>query len=107
MHGAALAWSLLMPPGAALLELWPQPGMWRLYEHTAEWAGLSYRFESAYPTQLADSIACCVTHVHCQAHVAEEDMAFQACANQHHVGCCSTECKADFSLSSSPPWPGA
>ena len=43
MHGAALAWSLLMPPGAALLELWPQPGMWRLYEHTAEWAGLVYR----------------------------------------------------------------
>lgn len=32
-----------MPPGAALLELWPQPGMWRLYEHTAEWAGLLYR----------------------------------------------------------------
>ena len=43
MHGAALAWSLLMPPGTALLELWPQPGMWRLYEHTAEWAGLVYR----------------------------------------------------------------
>ena len=43
MHGAALAWSLLMPPGTALLELWPQPGLWRLYEHTAEWAGLVYR----------------------------------------------------------------
>ena len=43
MHGAALAWSLIMPPGTALLELWPQPGLWRLYEHTAEWAGLYYR----------------------------------------------------------------
>ncbi len=44
MHGAALAWSLLMPPGTALLELWPQPGTWRLYEHMAEWAGLHYRY---------------------------------------------------------------
>ena len=43
MHGAALAWSLVMPPGTALLELWPQPNMWRLYEHTAQWAGLHYR----------------------------------------------------------------
>ena len=43
MHGAALAWSILMPPGAAVLELWPQPDMWRLYEHMAHWAGLSYR----------------------------------------------------------------
>ncbi len=43
MHGAALAWSLMMPPGTALLELWPQPNMWRLYEHTAQWAGLHYR----------------------------------------------------------------
>lgn len=43
MHGAALAWSLVMPPGTALLELWPQPNMWRLYEHTAQWAGLAYR----------------------------------------------------------------
>ncbi len=33
-----------MPPGTALLELWPQPNMWRLYEHTAQWAGLHYRF---------------------------------------------------------------
>ena len=50
MHGAALAWSLLMPPGTALLELWPEPGMWRLYEHTAQWAGLLYR--SAHCTLL-------------------------------------------------------
>lgn len=44
MHGAALAWSLLMWEGAALLELWPKShGIWRCYEHTAEWAGLLYR----------------------------------------------------------------
>lgn len=43
MHGAALAWTLMMPPGTALLELWPQSNMWRLYEHTAQWAGLHYR----------------------------------------------------------------
>ncbi len=41
-----------MPPGTALLELWPQPDMWRLYEHTAQWAGLSYRSASviAFPS---------------------------------------------------------
>ena len=54
MHGAALAWSLIMPPGAALLELWPQPGMWRLYEHTAEWAGLSYRSQSLHAQTMRD-----------------------------------------------------
>ena len=32
-----------MPPGTALLELWSQPNMWPLYEHTAQWAGLHYR----------------------------------------------------------------
>ncbi len=44
MHGAALAYSLLMQPHAALVELWPlSKGIWRCYEHAAEWAGLLYR----------------------------------------------------------------
>ncbi|KAL6777349.1 hypothetical protein ACKKBF_B21175 [Auxenochlorella protothecoides x Auxenochlorella symbiontica] len=43
MHGAGLAHALLARPGTALLELWPQPeGIWRCYEHFAEWAGLHY-----------------------------------------------------------------
>ena len=34
MHGAALAWALLLPPHAAVIELWPQAeGVWRCYEH--------------------------------------------------------------------------
>ncbi len=44
MHGAALTYSLLQPPYGGLLELWPQvDGMWRCFEHTAEWSGLLYR----------------------------------------------------------------
>jgi hypothetical protein len=44
MHGAAMAWTLLMQPHAAAVELWPKPeGVWRCYEHTAQWAGLLYR----------------------------------------------------------------
>ena len=44
MHGAAMAWTLLMSPHAAAVELWPQPeGIWRCYEHFAHWAGLLYR----------------------------------------------------------------
>lgn len=44
MHGAALSYSLLQPPYGALLELWPQAdGVWRCFQHTAEWAGLLYR----------------------------------------------------------------
>ncbi|KAK2077117.1 hypothetical protein QBZ16_004751 [Prototheca wickerhamii] len=43
MHGAGLAHALLARPGSALLELWPQrDGIWRCYEHFAEWAGLEY-----------------------------------------------------------------
>lgn len=49
MHGAALAWALLMREGAALVELWPQQnGIWRCYEHMAEWAGLNYRFALSF-----------------------------------------------------------
>ncbi|KAK9846728.1 hypothetical protein WJX84_010568 [Apatococcus fuscideae] len=44
MHGAALAWTLLMPEHAGVLELWPQSeGVWRCYEHTSLWSGLLYR----------------------------------------------------------------
>mmetsp|Transcript_20390 Transcript_20390/g.63220 ORF Transcript_20390/g.63220 Transcript_20390/m.63220 type:complete len:100 (-) Transcript_20390:117-416(-) len=43
MHGAALAYGLLLPPHAGIVEMWPQEGMWRCYEHIAAWAGLSYR----------------------------------------------------------------
>ena len=45
MHGAALAWTLLMAPHTAAVELWPQPeGIWRCYEHFSHWAGLLYRY---------------------------------------------------------------
>ena len=44
MHGAALAWGLVMREQTAVLELWPKAdGIWRCYEHTSEWAGLHYR----------------------------------------------------------------
>ena len=56
MHGAALAWSLLMPPGTALLELWPHPGTWRLYEHIAEWAGMLYRCTTLHSLAFDPSI---------------------------------------------------
>ena len=45
MHGAALAWTLLMPEHAGVIELWPQEeGVWRCYEHTSHWSGLLYRY---------------------------------------------------------------
>lgn len=45
MHGAAMAWTLLMPSHAAAVELWPRPdGVWRCYEHTSHWVGLLYRY---------------------------------------------------------------
>lgn len=44
MHGAALAWGLLMREGTAMIELWPkQDGVWKCYEHIAQWTGLRYR----------------------------------------------------------------
>ncbi|GAB4817514.1 hypothetical protein N2152v2_004560 [Parachlorella kessleri] len=44
MHGAALAYSMLMAPHAAVVELWPQQdGVWRCYENMSLWAGLLYR----------------------------------------------------------------
>lgn len=44
MHGAALAYTLLMRPHAAVVELWPQAdGIWRCYEHFSRWGGLLYR----------------------------------------------------------------
>ncbi|KAL4448126.1 hypothetical protein ABPG75_005345 [Micractinium tetrahymenae] len=44
MHGAALAHALLLPPHAALVELWPQAdGIWRCYQNFAQWAGALYR----------------------------------------------------------------
>ena len=43
MHGAALSWAALLPPHAAVLELWPKDGdMWRCFEHLAAMAGLAY-----------------------------------------------------------------
>lgn len=48
MHGAAMAWVVLMPPHAAAVELWPQSsGIWRCYEHLSHWAGLLYRYCAA------------------------------------------------------------
>jgi len=44
MHGAAMAWTLIMQSHAAAVELWSTPdGIWRCYEHTAHYAGLLYR----------------------------------------------------------------
>ena len=44
MHGAALAWTVLLPPYAGVLELWPQAdGIWRCYEHMAGLVGAQYR----------------------------------------------------------------
>ncbi|KAK9819676.1 hypothetical protein WJX72_000981 [[Myrmecia] bisecta] len=53
MHGAALAYTLLMPPHAGVIELWAQDkGIWRCYEHTSAWAGLEYRrWQNTDPTR--------------------------------------------------------
>ena len=58
MHGAALTWAAILPPHAAVLELWPKDNdMWRCFEHLAEMAGLPYaRWENADPARFrADS----------------------------------------------------
>ena len=54
MHGAALTFSLYMPPHGAVLELWPKPqDMWRCFEHAATMAGLQYeRWANADPANL-------------------------------------------------------
>ena len=53
MHGAALTWAALLPPHAAVLELWPKDrDMWRCFEHLAAMAGLAYeRWENAEPAR--------------------------------------------------------
>ena len=61
MHGAALAWTLLMGPHAATVELWPQQeGIWRCYEHFSQWAGLLYRcvLSLAAPAAFVGAFAC-------------------------------------------------
>ena len=43
MHGAALSYALLLPPWAAVLELWPKPtDMWRCFEHLSTMTGVFY-----------------------------------------------------------------
>ena len=43
MHGAALTYAALLPPWAAVVELWPKPAdIWRCFEHLAAMAGLLY-----------------------------------------------------------------
>ena len=51
MHGAALTYSLYLPPWGALVELWPKNSdMWRCFEHMATMAGLHYaRWENSSP----------------------------------------------------------
>ncbi len=43
MHGAALSYAALLPPHAAVLELWPKNrDMWRCFEHLSTMAGMLY-----------------------------------------------------------------
>ena len=42
MHGAALTHALFLPEGAAVVEIAPMPGAWRLFEHLARMRGLVY-----------------------------------------------------------------
>ena len=53
VHGAALAWTLLMHPGAGVLEIFPDAAdVWRLYQHSSEWAGLIYTSYISNASQL-------------------------------------------------------
>jgi hypothetical protein len=54
MHGAALTYAALLPPWAAVVELWPKDrDIWRCFEHLAAMAGLAYeRWENANPAAL-------------------------------------------------------
>lgn len=65
MHGAALVYSTLQPPYGALVELWPTAdGIWRCYEHTAEWSGLLYRrWANSEPSRVRKTRAGDVTQV--------------------------------------------
>ncbi|BDA44474.1 hypothetical protein COCOBI_05-6610 [Coccomyxa sp. Obi] len=65
MHGAAMAWTLIMPSHAAAVELWPgADGVWRCYEHTSHWAGLQYRrWANADPSKASTREGSDYTHV--------------------------------------------
>ena len=44
MHGAGLTYAALLPPWAAVVELWPkQDNMWRCFEHLSAMGGLLYQ----------------------------------------------------------------
>ena len=42
VHGAGLTLALLLPPCAALLEVWHQGGQWRVFENIAQLRGIIY-----------------------------------------------------------------
>ena len=57
MHGAAMAWTLIMHSHAAAVELWPTAdGVWRCYEHTSHWAGLLYGYCATSCSEVAQML---------------------------------------------------
>ena len=79
MHGAALAWTLLMPEHAGMIELWPQEQeIWRCYEHTSHWSGLLYRHDPhiVIPTVAPGSQAVSHARVHHCSELALHTSAF-------------------------------
>jgi hypothetical protein len=52
MHGAALTGVTYLPDHAAVIELWPNIGIWRVFEHITHWSGLAYfRWENTDPAK--------------------------------------------------------